>query len=459
MRHLLFATAALLSAPALAAPAATDWHAEGRAIYEHAITVPTVAGRGQTPALAAWLKERFAAGGLTDVVIKPYDGEAALILRWKAEGKPVKKPVLLLAHMDVVEAKAEDWSRDPFRLVEEGGYFYGRGTIDDKQGVTAITTALLRLKAEGFRPKRDIIVLFTGDEETDGKGADLAATEWRDLIDAEYALNADAGGGAKDEDGKMLGFVLQTSEKTYADYTFTVHNSGGHSSRPRPDNAIYELADGLKALAAHRFTPMLDDTTRAYFQERQKAEKGALGDAMRRWLANPEDGDAADAVEADPMEVGGTRTRCVATRLEGGHANNALPQSAVANVNCRIFPGVTPQAIEQELQAVAGPKVTVKLVGAPKYAGASPLTPEVLNAYTRTVHKRFPGATIIPKMEAGATDGLYLRAVGIPTYGVDGAWIVAPQDERAHGKDERMPVKAFYDELDHWRDLIAAVAG
>lgn len=457
MRSLLLASA-ILATPLLAAQPADKWHAEGRAIYQHAIEVPTVEGRGKVPELAEWLKAKFAAAGITDAVIKPYGETADLIVRWKAEGKPSAKPILLIAHMDVVEAKAEDWPRDPFKLVEEGGYFYGRGTLDDKQGVTAVTTAILKLKAEGFKPRRDIIIMFSGDEETDGKGADLAATQWKDLIDAEYALNADAGGGAKGPDGKLLGFAFQTSEKTYADYTLTVRNPGGHSSRPRPDNAIYELAAGLTKLAAYRFKPMLDDTTRAYFEARQKTETGPLGDAMRAWLKNPDDGAAADAVEADPTEVGGTRTRCVATRLAGGHANNALPQSATANVNCRIFPGVTPQAMEKELQAVVGKGVEVKLLGDPKYSGASPLRADVLKAYTDSVHKRFPGAIVIPKMEAGATDGLYLRAAGIPTYGVDGSWIVLPEDERAHGQNERYPVQALYDDIDHWHDMVAALA-
>ncbi|PZO89541.1 MAG: hypothetical protein DI623_09885 [Sphingomonas sanxanigenens] len=457
MRVLILA-AGLLATAAPAQPPADKWHAEGRAIYQHAIEVPTVAGRGKVPELAEWLKAKFAAAGLTDAVIKPYDDSADLIVRWKAEGKPMQKPILLLAHLDVVEAKAADWPRDPFKLVEEGGYFYGRGTLDDKQGVTAVTTAILRLKAEGFKPRRDIIILFSGDEETDGKGADLAATEWRSLIDAEYALNADAGGGAKGPDGKLLGFAFQTSEKTYADYTLTVTNPGGHSSRPRPDNAIYELAAGLTKLADYRFQPMMDDTTRAYFEVRQKSETGKLGDAMRAWLKNPADGAAADVIEADPLEVGGTRTRCVATRLAGGHANNALPQTATANVNCRIFPGTTPQAIEAELQSILGKGVTVKLVGNPKYSGASPLRADVLKAYTDSVRRRFPGALVVPKMEAGATDGLYLRAAGIPTYGVDGTWIVVPDDERAHGLNERYPVQALYDNIDHWHDMVAALA-
>jgi acetylornithine deacetylase/succinyl-diaminopimelate desuccinylase-like protein len=328
-----------------------------------------------------------------------------------------------------------------------------------KNGVTAITNALLWLKAEGFKPKRDIIVLFTGDEETDGNGGLRAAGEWRALVDADFALNADAGGGAFLKDGTPLGFGLQTSEKVYQTYTFTVRNPGGHSSRPRPDNAIYELASALKALEAHRFTPAQNETTRAYFAARQKSEKGKLGDAMRAWLANPKDDNAADVIEADPTEVGQTRTRCVATRLDGGHADNALPALARATVNCRILPGIDAKLVQAELQGVVGKGVVIDPVGDFKPSPASPLRADVVKAFTDSVRKRHPGAEIIPQMSAGATDGLAFRSTGMPVYGVDGAWIVIPDDERAHGRDERIPVKSFYENLDHWHDILKALAG
>ena len=215
-----------------------------------------------------------------------------------------KKPILILAHMDVVEAKRADWKEDPFQFIEKDNYFYGRGTSDDKQGVIATTAALIKLREAGFKPSRDLILFFTGDEETEGNGARLGATEWRKLIDAEYALNADAGGGAYTRDGRPLGFGLQTAEKIFQSYHFTARNSGGHSSRPRPDNAIYELSAALTRLSTHRFTPMLNETTRAYFTERAKQETGALGDSMRAWLANPNDGAAADAIEANELETG-----------------------------------------------------------------------------------------------------------------------------------------------------------
>ncbi|HWT12554.1 MAG TPA: M20/M25/M40 family metallo-hydrolase [Allosphingosinicella sp.] len=466
MRLALIAAALLCGTAALAAPVETrmapehEWHQKGREIYERAISFQTVPGRNQSPQLAAYLEERFRAAGLTEVAIHPHDDTASLVLRWPAERPSGRKAILLMAHMDVVEARREDWSRDPFRLVEEEGYFYGRGTLDNKAGVAAVTTALLRLRAGGFRPGRDIIVLFTGDEEYSGNGADLAASRWLDPATIDFALNSDAGGGAYLESGTLLGFGLQTAEKIYQSYTLTATNPGGHSSRPRPDNAIYALAHVLERLEAHRFEPMLNETTRAYFNHRAQTAEAPLAAAIRRWLANPADGEAADLVEAAPTEVGLTRTRCVATMLQGGHAENALPQMARATVNCRIFPGVDPASVLATLRALARPdNVTVEPVDEARPTDASPLREDVVSAYTDAVRSRHPGAAIVPDMSTGATDGLYFRARGVPVYGVDGAWIVTPVDERAHGRDERLPARAFYQDIDHWTDLIRRLAG
>ena len=448
------------SSPASAQGAGGQWHDEGKAIFTKLIAIPSVSGRtDEVKKVVAYLKTKFEAGGISDVVVKDHDGTQSMIVRWKAGGRPSKKPILLLGHLDVVDAKRDDWPRDPFVMEEKDGYYYGRGAIDMKNGVAAITNALLWLKAEGFKPKRDIIVLFTGDEETDGNGAARAATEWRALVDADYALNADAGGGAFLKDGTLMGFGLQTSEKMYQDFTFTVRNPGGHSSRPRPDNAIYELSSALKALEAHRFAPAFTETTRAYLGLRQKREAGALGDAMRRWLADEKDGAAADIIEADATEIGTTRTRCVATRLEGGHANNALPALARATVNCRILPGATAEAVWAELQGVVGKGVIVDPIDLARPSPPSPLRPDVVKAFTDSIRKRHPGADIVPQMSQGATDGLSFRATGMPVYGVDGAWIIIPEDERAHGRDERIPIKAFHENLDHWHDLVKALAG
>jgi acetylornithine deacetylase/succinyl-diaminopimelate desuccinylase-like protein len=445
-----------------------EWQQKTREMFETAIEIPTVSGRGQMQKMADYLAAQLRAGGIPaeDIRIMPHEGvpgdrTVSLIARWRAENA-TRKPILILGHMDVVEAKREDWKQDPFEFIERDGYFWGRGTSDDKQGVIATTAALLKLKAEGFKPNRDIILFFTGDEETQMNGARLGANEWRQLTDAEFALNADAGGGAYTRDGKPLGFGLQTAEKIYQTYHFTVRNRGGHSSRPRPDNAIYDLAAALARLQAHRFEPALNETTRAYFTERAKQEgNSALGQAMRRWLANENDGGAADAIEASELEVGITRTRCVATMLEGGHAENALPQLARATVNCRIMPGVDPKIVEAELKGIAGAGVEVSpLPDQGRITPASPLRADVVKAYTDAVHALHGShMPIIPQMSTGATDGSWFRAAGIPVYGVEGSWGISPDDERAHGLDERIPVRAMYDNVVHWEMMLRDLAG
>ena len=465
MRSCFLATAVL----AVASPVhATDaWHDNARAMLEHAVNVPTVIGRGRVPELAAYFADKFRQAGWpdADIHVMPYetsgDKTAALIVRWRAEGHPKQKPIMLLGHMDVVEAKPEDWkASDPFTFTEKDGYYYGRGTIDMKDGDVAIVTALLKLKASGFKPKRDIVVFFTGDEETNGIGAKLGATQWHDMLDVEYGLNADAGDGGFRKDGTPIGFFFNTAEKTFADYTLTVRNRGGHSSKPRADNAIYQLAGALKKLEAYRFTPQLNETTRAYFTERQKSETGPLGDAMRAWLKDPSDGKAADFIEADEGEVGLTRTRCVATMLNGGHALNALPQLAQANINCRIMPGVDPNGTLAELKKIVDdPNVLVTRVDDYKASLASPLRADVLKAYGDAVHARWPGVAIIPEMSTGASDARDFRIVGIPVYGTGGAWGVVPDDLRAHGRDERLPVGALDDDVHHFERMVTALAG
>lgn len=459
LKSAMMIVAALAASPALIA-SPTDPKEEARELFKQVVEIPTVQGRGEVPRLIALLSDRFRAEGLSDITVKPHGETASMILRWSAPGKPKLKPILLMGHLDVVEANRSDWQDDPFIFREKDGYYWGRGTVDNKAGILAITMSLLHLKRSGFTPARDIILLFTGDEETDGEGSQLAASQWRLLIDAEFALNSDSGGGGFTADGKALGYGLQTAEKTYRSYHFTARNRGGHSSRPRPDNAIYDLSAALTRLSAHRFTPVMNETTRAYLTERAKQETGGLGDAMRRWLTDENDGNAADIIEADEKEIGLTRTRCVATRLAGGHADNALPQMAQATVNCRIIPGVAPENVLAELQTIAGGDIKVTQSDAFGAATpASPLRPDVVNAYTQAVQKRFPGVPIIPQMSAGATDSVFIRAIGIPAYGVGGEWLIIPEDERAHGLDERIPVKSFYDNIDIWTDMLRDLAG
>ena len=453
---------------AQATPANDKWHAKARELLAHSVNIPTVENRGRVPELAKYLADQYRAAGIApaDIKIIPYDATpknktAALIVRWRAAGKPTAKPIMLMAHMDVVEAKREDWTEsDPFVFAERGGYYYGRGTSDIKQGIAATTAAILKLKASGFKPKRDIIVFYTGDEETSGIGAEKGATEWKAQLDAEYGLNADGGGGAFAADGHVIGFALQTAEKTYADYTLTVRNRGGHSSQPRADNAIYMLSNALQRLEQYRFTPMLNETTRAYFGVREKTETGPLGDAMRAWLTNPADGKAADLIEANEDEIGRTRTRCVATRLFGGHANNALPQLATATVNCRIMPGVDPSEIKTELEKIAADSNVLVTSNETVISSiSSPLRADIMKAYTEAVHARHPGAPIMPEMSTGASDARPFRVAGIPVYGDDGSWGVSPIDNRAHGRDERLPIKALDDDVDHWVHLLTTLAG
>lgn len=479
MRVLSFLIAAslLVGVPAMTAPAPTDGIASARHqaahdMFEHLVNIPTVFGRGKVPELANYLADQYKAAGFPDddVRVVPYDSidpvakitdkTAALIVRWRAPGRTTRKPIMLMGHMDVVEAKREDWTTDPFIMTERGGYYYGRGTFDMKDGLVAITQALFDLKAAGFKPTRDIVVFFSGDEETNGIGANRGASEWKKDLDVEYGLNADGGGGGFFPDGRPKSFLIQTAEKTFAGYTLTVHNRGGHSSKPRKDNAIYSLAHALDKIEAHRFEPMLSDTTRAYFTERQKQERGALGDAMRAWLANPTDGAAADAIEADEGEVGLTRTRCVPTRLFAGHADNALPQLATAMINCRIFPGIDPNDVQKDLTAiVADPEVIVSRNDNYSSSLTSPLRPDVIAAFTKAVHTLHPGAPISPEMSTGASDARPFRVAGIPIYGISGAWVVVPVDFRAHGKDERLPLKALDDDIAHWKILVGELAG
>ena len=475
MKSILFATAAVaVSAPALAAPPVMTSanHDATHAMFERVIDTPTVLGRGRVPEMATYLADAFKKAGFPDgdVMVMPYattndagtqkDQTAALMVRWRATGTPSAKPIMLLGHMDVVEAKREDSTTDPFVLTERDGYYYGRGTIDMKAGIVGITQALIQLRAEGFKPKRDLVVFFTGDEETNGIGADKGAKEWRAMMgNPEFGLNADGGGIGFLPNDKPMAATLQTAEKTFSGYTFTVTNRGGHSSKPRPDNAIYELSHALERLEIYKFEPMLNETTRAYFTNRAKIGPAPMTDAINRWLKNPKDSAAADFIEADEGEVGLTRTRCVPTRLFGGHADNALPQLATAMVNCRIFPGVDPNATLAELQTIAGPGVKVTRNDNYVASLASPLRPDVTAAFTKAVTTLHPGMPVTPEMSTGASDARPFRVAGIPVYGTGGEWVRVPVDLRAHGKDERLPVKALDDNVLHWKIMVTELAG
>jgi acetylornithine deacetylase/succinyl-diaminopimelate desuccinylase-like protein len=459
-RRLLFTL--MFLGPAFSNAAPGEWRASARAMYADVVGMRTVTEQVGAGKLAAYLADVFRKAGFasSDVTVLPYGNTAALRVRLPASGAPAARPILLLAHMDVVDALPSDWSKPPFELIEEDGYFYGRGTNDNKGGLVAIVTTLLRFKRDGTRLNRDLVLFLTGDEETDGKGAALIAGEWRHLHDAEFALNSDAGGGNFLSSGKALGFGIQTAEKTYASFTMTARNRGGHSSVPRPDNAIYDLAAALTRLRDYRFPPLLNETTRATLLSLVPQYPEDVGDAIRAFSANPSDTAAADRIEQEETLIGNTRTTCVATMLSGGHAENALPQTAAAIVNCRVFPGVTRESVHATLAGIAGAGVVVEPVpGGTPETDMSPLRDDVIQAFTEGVRARFPGVNIVPVMSNGATDGAYLRAAGIPTYGVDGLWGITPDDDRSHGRDERVPVEAFYGNLDHWYIMLMRLAG
>lgn len=443
-----------------AGSALTVHEAKAREIFGRVIGFKTSVGLGQVPAMAEYLAGEFRAAGFpeADIHIFPLGETASMMVRFRGDGSG-GKPILLMSHMDVVTAKREEWQRDPFVLVEENGFFFGRGTFDIKGGLTAQTAIFLRLKAEGFVPTRDLILMFTGDEETtENTTADLVKNH-RDLIDADFALNADAGNGTLDEStGLPLFFSLGTAEKSYASYELTVTNPGGHSSHPRVDNAIYDLADALKKVQAYGFPIMWNDTTLAYFKGIGQLTPGALGQAMQKFSVNPHDQAAAAVLAVDPIYVGMTRTTCVPTLLRGGHAENALPESATATVNCRIFPGIDPAAVKATLQGLVGAKVQVATVGTPSWSNASPLRADVVAAITRAVHVRNPGVPIVPMQEPGLSDAVYTRGIGIATYGV-GAGFIKDSDDYMHGLNERVPVKSFYDYVDFWYVLVKDLAG
>jgi acetylornithine deacetylase/succinyl-diaminopimelate desuccinylase-like protein len=409
--------------------------------------------------MAEYLAGLFRGAGFApeDVHVLPLNGTAGLLVRYRGNGSG--RPILLLAHMDVVPALRSDWERDPFTLVEERGFFFGRGTIDNKAGIAHLTSTFLTLRAEGFVPARDLIIWFSGDEETTGATTEALLANHRALLgNAEYALNSDAGGGQLDGNNRGVAYVVQTAEKTYASFTFTARNPGGHSSQPREDNAIYDLGDALARLRAFQFPVMWNDTTIESFRNAANVFPGGEASALRRFAEHPGDRVAARALARNVSLSSMMRTTCVATMLAGGHAENALPQTASATVNCRIFPGVAVNDVLAELRAIAGNKVDVTQLGPSNSSDASPLRPDVMQAAARAVHVNYPNAVMSPYMSAGATDGLFFRAAGIPTYGV-GAIFIGDNDDFAHGLNERVPVDSFYNGLTHWRVLLTELAG
>jgi len=434
-------------------------------LYKQLVETNTTLSSGSCTTAARQIADRLKAAGYPDKDIvlfatpdHPKEGGLVAIL---PGSDPKVRPMLLLAHVDVVEAKREDWVRDPFKLIEEGGYYYARGTVDDKAQASIWADTMVRLKQEGYHPKRTIKLALTCGEETTFafNGAQWLANNKRALIDAEFALN-EGGGGRLDASGKRLLLAVQVGEKAAQNFTFSVTNPGGHSSQPVPDNAIYQLADALKAVEGYEFPVKFTDTTRAFFTGAAASSTSSpeVSDAIKRLLANPQDKQADAIVSRDKALHSTLRTTCVATLLAAGHAENALPQHATANINCRIFPGETVNETLAKLKELAGPKVTVT-ANTPIRPTAIPpaLDAKIIDPMRTVAARHFPGLALLPIMSTGATDGIFLEAVGIPVYGAPGMFIDTV-DNGVHGLNERIRVKSLYDARDYLFDLVKAYA-
>ena len=431
-----------------------------RDILRELVEINTSDSAGHTDLAAQAMSKRLLAAGFpaTDVRVLGYSPRyQSLVARYRGRSTS-GKPIMLMAHLDVVDARKEDWSFDPYKFLEKDGYYYARGSSDNKAGVATLVANFIRLKKEGFVPERDLIMVLTADEETSSNSIKWLVSQNRPLVDAEYALNTDAGGGEL-RDGKAVAFSVQTAEKVYLSFQLEVRNKGGHSSVPVPDNAIYHLSDGLSRLAKYNWPVRLNETTRAFYERAAATQPPNIARDMR---AVAQSADAAAAVRLStvtPYYNSIMRTTCVATRLFGGHADNALPQLARATVNCRMLPGDPPDSVQKVLTRVlADTAIHVSRIAEPTLSPASPLRPDVMRPIEALVAKMWPGAAVVPEMSTGATDGLYVRNVGIPVYGVS-AVFDRLDDIRAHGRDERIPVKSFHDAVEFWYQLLKTLAG
>ena len=454
--------AGLLSTAAAAAPDINSEHAKkALEIYTTIVGIESSKNLGNVPKIANYLASELTEAGFPedDVEVVPVGETAALIARYRGDGSSGNAPILLLAHMDVVEALQKDWERPPFELTRDDTYFYGRGTKDNKFGITQLTATFIRLKKEGFIPNRDLIIAFSGDEETSMQTTKMMAYDRPDLAEAEFALNADGGGGSLTANGDPVIYLMQAAEKTYVTWEVTVRNPGGHSSRPRPDNAIYDLADAITKIQQYQFPVRWSEMTQAYFETTGELLGGELGDAMIAFANNPEDTAASDRLAIESSYVGTTRTTCVVTMLQAGHAQNALPQSATATVNCRVFPGVPVAAVEKALKQVVGnDAIEFTQLKEATESEISVMRPDVVAAVRKSVHSRYPDLTVLGYMSSGGTDGMHFRNAGIPTWAISGIFM-NPDENFSHGLNERVPVEAFYGGLDHWTIILKELAG
>jgi acetylornithine deacetylase/succinyl-diaminopimelate desuccinylase-like protein len=453
----------LLASGAIRAQVNDSTRQLSRDIFKQLVEINTTDSVGSTTIAASAMAKRLLDAGFpaSDVqVLGPNDRKGNMVAR--IHGTGAKKPLLFICHLDVVEARREDWSMDPFQFIEKDGYFYGRGTGDIKDGDAFLVTTFLRLKQEHYQPDRDLILALTADEE----GGAFNGVAWliknhRDLIDAEYVINPDAGDFELDH-GKHLLVGIQASEKLYQDFDLKVSSPGGHSSLPTSENAIYQLAAGLTRLEKYQFPFELNEVTREYFRREASIVGGQTGADMQAILQTPPDPEALARLSAIPYYNARIRTTCVPTRLDGGHANNALPGMARANVNCRILPGHSPDEIETTLVKVLADSHIV-VTHAPGLASSgipnppSPLRPDLMAALQKVAGEMWPGIPIVPVMDAGASDGAISRAAGLPTYGLPGLFMDV-DDDRSHGRDERVRVASFYDGVDFYYRLVKALS-
>jgi len=462
VRSLLLSAAlgpALLATGAVA-QGLTEQQQFARGLYQELVEINTTTATGDTQKAAEAMGARLRAAGFADGDVhefSPAPRKGNLVARLRGSG--ARKPILLVAHIDVVPANREDWSFDPFKLTEQDGYFYGRGSSDDKYMAASFVTNLIRYKKEGYTPDRDIIVALETDEEigdTDALGIQWLIKNHRDLIDAEFALNE--GGGVGLKNGKAIRNSVQTSEKVSTGYKLTVKDRGGHSSLPRKDNAIYRLAEGLVRLSNYDFPLNLNETTRIYFAKTAEIESKQNADDIHAILAPQPDPAALARLSANPGYNAQLRTTCVATMLQGGHALNALPQLATAGVNCRVLPGESIEGVQAQIVRVLADKQIEVSGGSAKPSPPSPLNEEIMGSIEKLSKQFWPDAAVVPVMSTGATDGLFLRNAGIPTYGHSGLGADV-DDNRNHGKDERVLVKSFYEGQEYLYRLVKTLAG
>ena len=455
MKSLLAVILLVLSSASASAADLTEHQLLAREIYKELVEINTTHSMGDNTRAAQAIEARLLAAGFPreDVqVIVPAERKGNLVARLRSRA-PTHRPILLLAHIDVVEADPADWSVDPFEFLERDGHFYGRGTTDDKAQAAIWTANMIRMQVEGYRPNRDIIMALTADEEGGPvNGVQHLLAEHRDLVDAAFVLNE--GGGGAIQNGIRIANSVQAAEKVYQSYTLEVVNPGGHSSLPRKDNAINELAAALLKIAAHEFPVALNEVTRAYFGQSGSSLPPAEEKLVQGLLHQPPTAAAIEHFSAIPVFNSRIRTTCIATQVTAGHAPNALPQRAQATVNCRILPGVDPASIQSALERVVDDsRVSITPVAEPTPSAPSPLTEEIMAPIQEVTEAMWPGVKVVPNMSTGATDGLFFRNAGIPVYGVSGIFGDI-DDVRAHGRDERLLVESFYDGLEFLDRLV-----